>query len=102
MLITGDAVDNAKKRPVLDKFLRRIDKRIKKVAILGNWEYWGGVDLKDLEYFYNYNNCDLLVNSTHRYNFRGKSISITGLDDYVAVMRTLTLPLKRFKKAITT
>ena len=48
ILITGDAIDKAKNISLLNDFLRLIDRDIKKVAILGNWEYWGKVDLSEL------------------------------------------------------
>ena len=46
------AVDKAKNITLLNDFLKPIDKDIKKVAILGNWEYWGKVDLAELNRIY--------------------------------------------------
>jgi len=67
----------------LSNFLRLIDFAIKKVAILGNWEYWGRVNLEVLKQVYDSNNCDLLINDSKRYIFADKTISVTGVDDYV-------------------
>jgi uncharacterized protein len=46
ILITGDAVDKANNVALLNDFLYLIDHNINKVAILGNWEYWGKIDLQ--------------------------------------------------------
>src|SRR5689334_20801319 len=43
ILITGDAVDKRENIAVLDQFLGLLDNTISKVAILGNWEYWGDI-----------------------------------------------------------
>ena len=83
ILITGDAVDNPTKLNILNEFLQLIDHDIKKAAILGNWEYWGNVSLVNLASIYVDNNCKLLINNTNQYIIRDKSITITGLDDYV-------------------
>ncbi|MFD1257374.1 metallophosphoesterase [Mucilaginibacter terrae] len=83
IVITGDSIDKAKNMNLLNDFMQLIDTGIKKIAILGNWEYWGEVDLKDLKRVYNLHNCDLLINETKQYTFRGKTISVTGVDDYV-------------------
>lgn len=81
ILFTGDAIDKAEKLTILDDFLKLIDRDIKKVAILGNWEYWGKVNLQALKTVYSAHNCVLLINQTTRYAFNGKTISITGIDD---------------------
>lgn len=83
ILITGDAIDKAKNISLLNDFLKLIDKDIKKVAILGNWEYWGSVDLTELNKTYTNNNCKLLINQTVQYSIKSRTISITGIDDYL-------------------
>jgi uncharacterized protein len=99
IFITGDAVDEPKKVHVLDKFLSLIDKAIKKVAILGNWEYWGEIELDELKFIYTEHNCDLLVNSSKQYHFRDKSISVTGVDDFVGGNADIDLAMKDWKKS---
>ncbi len=89
ILITGDAIDHKK----------IIDTQIKKVAILGNWEYWGNIGLEELNYTYSFNNCDLLINQTRQYLFRNKTISITGVDEYVGGNADIDLALKGYKKS---
>ena len=81
--ITGDAIDAGKNHYVLDEFLQLIDKNIPKVAILGNWEYWAGLSFSDLTDIYQKHNCQLLVNQNKRLELKGKSISITGIDDFI-------------------
>ncbi len=83
ILITGDAIDKASKINLLDDFLNLIDKDIKKVAILGNWEYWSGVDLAVLDIVYKKNNTELLINRSIKYSFQKATISITGVDDFL-------------------
>lgn len=99
ILITGDAIDNAKNIPILNDFLMKIDKDIKKVAILGNWEYWGKVDLTELDKIYKDNNCKLLINQTIQYSFRSETISITGVDDYVGGNADIVKALKDFQNS---
>ncbi|WP_452600901.1 metallophosphoesterase [Pontimicrobium sp. MEBiC06410] len=81
--ITGDAVDKTENIKALDTFLELIDKSIKKYAITGNWEYWGGVDLKMLYNIYNKNNCELLINENRTLSIRNRKITVIGIDDYV-------------------
>ncbi len=81
--ITGDSIDAGKNHYVLDEFLQLIDKNIPKVAILGNWEYWAGLSFSDLTDIYQKHNCQLLVNQNKRFELKGKTVSITGIDDFI-------------------
>jgi len=99
ILITGDSVDNKKNVFVLNQFLGKIDNSIKKFAILGNWEYWGRVDLEDLRLTYAVHNCELLINNSRQLIFKNKTISITGIDDYVGGNADIELALKEFKRS---
>ncbi|QKG56274.1 metallophosphoesterase [Hymenobacter sp. BRD128] len=99
ILITGDAVDKTEKLHVLDKFLGLINLDIKKVAILGNWEYWGHVNLEALKQIYNSNNCDLLINESKRYAFNKKTIAITGVDDYVGGRADIAAALESYQQS---
>jgi predicted MPP superfamily phosphohydrolase len=99
ILITGDSVDNRKNVFVLNQFLGKIDNSIKKFAILGNWEYWGNVDLEDLRTTYAANNCELLVNNSRQLTFKNKTISITGIDDYLGGNSDIDLALKEFQQS---
>lgn len=96
ILITGDSIDKAEKISVLDSFLQLINNDIRKVAILGNWEYWGNVDLIELDKIHTDNNCKLLINQTVQYSFRNRTISITGVDDFVGGNADIAMALKDY------
>lgn len=99
ILITGDAVDTTEKIHILDGFLRLISLNIKKVAMLGNWEYWGQVNLAALKQVYSSNNCDLLINESKQYAFAKNTIAITGVDDYIGGHADITVTLEAYKQS---
>ncbi|HYF03402.1 MAG TPA: metallophosphoesterase [Patescibacteria group bacterium] len=80
---TGDSIDKREHSIVLDEFLKLIDHKILKAAILGNWEYWGNVEIPLLKEIYARHNCELLINESQRFIIQGRSISITGIDDFI-------------------
>jgi len=83
LFFTGDSIDNHNNLDLLNEFLQLFNRKIHKVAILGNWEYWGDVNIEHLKLIYQQNNCDLLINQTETYKINGKRICITGIDDYL-------------------
>ncbi|HET7459745.1 MAG TPA: metallophosphoesterase [Longimicrobium sp.] len=83
ILFTGDSVDDAADLPVFAGFLRLLDPRTPKYAILGNWEHWGGVDRGELGNLYARHGGRLLVNETVVHAHAGRRLGITGLDDMV-------------------
>ena len=99
ILITGDAIDDEKKISLLKDFLKLIDNGIQKAAILGNWEYQAKVDLIELRKIYADNNCNLLINQTIQYSFQNKTISITGIDDYLRGNADFNSAIKNYKKS---
>lgn len=82
IFFTGDSINSNDFLPVLNNFLQLFNKDIQKVAILGNWEVYGSVDIERLQAVYAANNCLLLMNETQQFTFGNKTISITGVDDY--------------------
>ncbi|WP_375501251.1 metallophosphoesterase [uncultured Nostoc sp.] len=84
VLFTGDSIDKVEQLDGFDRFLSLLDKQTAKYAIMGNWEYWAGVDLKRLTKIYATYNCRLLVNESVLHNYGDRSILITGLDDLVS------------------
>jgi uncharacterized protein len=84
---------------LLNDFLQLIDKKIKKAAVLGNWEYQGNVNLAELKEVYTANNCDLLINQTMQYPFQNKTVSITGVDDYLHGDPDFNSAVKEYKKS---
>ena len=97
ILFTGDVIDKAKNISLLNDFLKLIDKDIKKIAILGNWEYLGKIDLNKLAKLYTDNNCELLINRSIQYSFHNKTISITGIDDYLCGDPDFDTAVKNYK-----
>lgn len=83
VLFTGDAIDQAGNLHLLERFLALLDTRPTKLAILGNWEHWGGVDLRALAQTYARANVQLLRNESVELRVRGQPLLVTGLDDLV-------------------
>ncbi|KAF3890060.1 MULTISPECIES: metallophosphoesterase [Nostocales] len=84
VLFTGDSIDKVEQLDGFERFLSLLHKQTAKYAIMGNWEYWAGVDLKRLTEIYATYNCRLLVNESVIHNYGKDSILITGLDDLVS------------------
>lgn len=99
ILITGDSIDKPKNISLLDEFLKLIERDIKKVAILGNWEYWGNIDINKLDLIYADNNCTLLINQTKQFLFNNKTVSITGVDDFLGGKSDFDMAIKEYKKS---
>ena len=102
VFITGDSVNNTENIAALNTFLELIDNSIKKYAILGNWEYWGKVDLQKLQQVYAKNNCDLLINENRTVSIRDRELSIIGIDDFVGGNADFKKASKNVKKTDTT
>jgi predicted MPP superfamily phosphohydrolase len=62
LLFVGDSVDDPAALPILAEFLALLPPGPRRFATLGNWEYWGGVDLTALRRTYEAGGTDLLVN----------------------------------------
>lgn len=99
LLITGDAIDDSEDLPVLQEFLQLLRYDIKKVAVLGNWEYWGKVNVEELSRMYNKQNCTLLVNESIQLIAKSKTVSITGLDDYLGGNSDIEAALHNYKSS---
>lgn len=99
LIITGDSIEKARRLGLLNDFLMLIDNKIPKVAIMGNWEYFGFVDKKALAKIYSNHNCDLLLNENKRYILKNKSFSITGVDDYVTGNADVATAMKNHQKS---
>ena len=81
--LTGDSVDRSDALPLLAEFLELLPSETPKVATLGNWEHWAGVDTSELRSLYDRYHCRLLVNESASFTLHGRSFSFTGLDDLV-------------------
>ena len=83
LILSGDVIDKPESLEKLGLFLSKI-MATHKIAILGNWEHWSGVDLTRLRTIYKENDFELLVNATARYVIKGRALAVHGLDDYTA------------------
>jgi predicted MPP superfamily phosphohydrolase len=83
ILLTGDSIDDAGRLDVLERFLALLDEQTVKLAILGNWEHWAGVNVPSLARVYERRNCRLLRNESVVIPFGAAELLVTGLDDLV-------------------
>jgi hypothetical protein len=84
VLFTGDSIDRKDRLEVLGAFLDLLEPAIPKIATLGNWERWAGIDSAELARVYQKRNARLLVNETATHVHEGRSFRLTGLDDAVS------------------
>jgi predicted MPP superfamily phosphohydrolase len=83
LVLTGDSIDQAGRVGLLGEFLELLDPGTRKLAILGNREHSGGVDIRELERAYARRNCRLLVNDVANLRVEGRNVLVTGLDALV-------------------
>lgn len=83
IIFTGDAIDQAGNLHLLERFLALLGAGPTKLAILGNWEHWSGVNLSALAQTYARANVQLLRNESISLTVRGQPLLVTGLDDLV-------------------
>lgn len=82
VVITGDAITRNRHMSLLGSFLGLIHPTILKIAILGNKEYSGNVDLDLLNRTYIENNGVLLINDSYILQKNNRKINILGIDEY--------------------
>lgn len=99
LLLTGDLIDDAKNLPELESFLKLLPLATPKFAVLGNWEYWGGVAISELQCLYAKYGCKLLINSQESVVLKGRKITITGIDDFVAGKADIKKATENFSKS---
>lgn len=84
IVLSGDAIDDAKALPVLDAFLGLLGD-VPKVAVLGNWEHWADISVPALRELYEQgHNGTLLINASVHYTLGPRSLHVVGLDDFTA------------------
>jgi len=83
LVLSGDVIDKADRLPELHAFLAALE-GIPTVAVLGNWEYWSGVDLGALSQEYEHHGVRLLVNDRTSYQVRQRGLQVVGIDDFTA------------------
>jgi predicted MPP superfamily phosphohydrolase len=83
IVFTGDSIDDGAHVGVFGEFLDMLDARTRKLAVVGNRERSGGVDVRELERAYARRGCELLVNDVADLRIGGRRVLITGLDDLI-------------------
>lgn len=83
IILSGDVVDRPDRLPVLAAFLDRLEAP-NKLAVLGNWEYWGGLDVAELRKIYSHHGVQLLINDCLQVTLGDRRLSVAGLDDFTA------------------
>ena len=89
MVLTGDAIDKRDRVHVLEEFLEMLPAGVPKFAILGNWDYWSGATVRELEAAYDRHACRLLINQTVVHEHDGRRLRLTGVDDLLGGRPTL-------------
>jgi len=84
IIFTGDTIQSDMGLPLIDRLLPMFDRKIRKVAVPGNWELAKGVNLKEMNNIFKRNNGGLLINKSETLIVRDKRLTITGLDDMMA------------------
>lgn len=91
VVLSGDMVDSADALPVLAAFLKALGP-VRKVAVPGNWEHWGGVDFESLEaIIQSQPEGRLLLNGRWSFKHGDRRIEVIGLDDFTAGQPDLRL-----------
>lgn len=81
ILVVGDSIDDRAGLPALRAFLRLLPPGPLRLATLGNWEYWSGVEVAALRRAYAAGGTRLLVNEAFQV---GDGAAVFGLDDSLA------------------
>jgi len=102
IFFTGDSTERNKYLPVLQDFLSLIDVDIPKIAILGNKESRGRVDLQKLKEIYVNHNGILLINEAYLFQTKNRQINIIGLDDLVHGHPDYNKTIERIDKSLAT
>lgn len=83
VVLSGDIVDRKESLAALGAFLDELG-AMPKIAVVGNWEYWSGIDLKALGELYERHQTHLLINDCQVIEIRHQSLAFIGLDDALA------------------
>jgi predicted MPP superfamily phosphohydrolase len=97
IIVTDDSVDSRGGLGDLDTFLSLIARDIPKYAILGNWEYWGRVNIAALAEVYRRHNGRMLVNESIVHQTGAERLLLTGLDDWLAGAPSIERALERIE-----
>ncbi|MCO5249549.1 MAG: metallophosphoesterase [Chitinophagales bacterium] len=99
IFLTGDIFISGELIPLLAQFLSLLKYEIPKIAIIGNWEIHGHVDVKTLQNTYQKYNCQFLLDETTRLHFKNKTLSVTGVDDFLDGNPDINKALENYQEA---
>lgn len=83
LVFTGDMIDDSAE---LDNFfdcISGISIECPKYAVLGNWEYWSGIDIELFESRLRSAGITLLINEADSILINDRLLSVSGLDDFL-------------------
>ncbi len=83
IFFTGDSIERDKYMAILEDFLGLLNADIPKIAILGNKESSGRIDIQKLKDLFRDHNGILLINEPYVLKTKKREINIIGLDDLV-------------------
>ena len=83
LLIVGDTIDRKGNERLVPEVFAPLRAKQGKLAVLGNWEYMGNVDIRRLRRLYESVDVELLVNETAAVPLDGLELQVVGLDDYL-------------------
>ncbi len=81
IVIVGDSVDKKGNEPLVRDLFGPMAAPLGKFAVLGNWEYLSGVNLRMLRSYYEEAGVQLLINDEAVIEWWGTDLRIVGLDD---------------------
>ena len=81
LVMTGDYIESGDEVDDLKKFLGLLPSNCPKFAVLGNWDHWSGVKVKDFNQMFSRLRINLLDNSKVSLKPELGSICIIGVDD---------------------
>lgn len=84
LFIVGDTIDRAGNEELVTEIFGELTVRGPKLAVLGNWEYWGELDLGALSRAYEAAGVQLLINEAVSLDSGGSRVAVVGLDDLIA------------------
>jgi len=84
LVFTGDTVDDRGNLGLARDFVSLLATDAPRIAVMGNWEYQGGVSAEAFGAEFRRAGGELLVNRSLTLELRGGALLLTGLDDWLA------------------
>jgi len=81
LVMTGDFIEDNDKFGELEEFLKLLPQACPKLAVLGNWDHWSGVKVKEFDRAFTELGIELLDNSREKLGSEYQHMCIIGVDD---------------------